>query len=137
MVQAIQSKMNLHDQADGSEDDSSDDGGHATGRLDPYLISEKQFSEECPSYQKLVVMYYRGDDVLTDDSEAPISDIRGTVGLGTLGKFGQDPDNPNVIFVRNDRIEVDFEICLDYGSYIEVVLKYGTPNPKPPRATRA
>jgi len=132
----------LDAEADGSEDDGDNSGGHegsAGGDAPdprgpgPYLITEREFSEEQEFYQKLTVIYYRGDNVLIDSAQAVIPDIRANIGAGTTDQFGKDAENPHVLYVRNDKIQVDFEICLDYGSYVQEVLHYGTANPKPPR----
>jgi hypothetical protein len=130
------------DEADGSEDDSDDQDRSSTPedrrKLDsrgpgPFIITESEFSEECLDYQKLTIMYYRASDTLADDKQEPIPGIRETIGLGTTDQFGKDPDNPNILYVRNNKLEIDFEVCLDYGSYTERVLGYGTASPKPPR----
>lgn len=99
----------------------------------PYVITEEQFSEECFDFQKLTVRYFNADKVLADNQDAVIKDIKWTVGEETLKQFevNPNPDQPYIVYVRNEKIEVDFEICLDYGSYVEVVLGYGTANPKP------
>lgn len=124
----------LRDEADRSEDDSDDeDGSSGPVRGEPYLISDQEFFNHREHYQKLTVMYYRASDTLADSQELPIRDIRGTIGLGTTDKFGSNPDEPNILYVRNERIETDFEVCLDYGSYTSSVLGYGTASPKPPR----
>jgi hypothetical protein len=125
----------LHE-ADGSEHEQDDEDGPSgpdPRGPGPYIITHDEFFGHRKHYQKLTIMYYRASDDLCDDQEVPIPDVRGTIGLGTTDKFGQNQDEPNILYVRNDRMETDFEVCLDYGSYTERVLGYGTASPKPPR----
>jgi hypothetical protein len=113
----------------GSDDRRADD---PVGR--PYLISEERFSEECSDYQKLTIRYFKGDGVLCDDKDAPMPDIRSTVGPEAIealmsGAYGL----LELVYVRNDKLQIDFEVCLDHGAFTEVVLGYGTAHPKPLR----
>lgn len=92
----------------------------------PYVISVAEFFEDNKTYQKLTITYYTADKVLVDDKDVPITDILRTVGLG-IHKFGEQSDDENIVYVRNDRLELDFEIVKDERSYTEVVLGYGDP----------
>jgi hypothetical protein len=129
------------DEADGSVDDSDDENGYAAGDFGesdprgpgPYAISESEFFEEHNrDYQKLSITYYRGDNVLCDDKDAPIRDLRATVGQDIANRFGQGDKEPFVVYVRNDKLTADFEVTLNYGAWREIVLGYGSANPKPP-----
>jgi hypothetical protein len=125
----------LHE-ADGPEHEQDDEDGPSAPDPrgpGPYLITHDEFFGHRKHYAKLTIMYYRASNDLCDDQEVPIPDVRGTIGLGTTDKFGQNADEPNILYVRNNKMETDFEVCLDYGSYTEKVLGYGTASPKPPR----
>jgi hypothetical protein len=95
----------------------------------PFVISEAQFGElNEEGFQTISVTYYAADKVLVDDQDQPIRDMLGTVGtLNPLG-FGGISDDPHIRYVRNRRLEVDFEILLDARSYTDTVLGYGSPN---------
>ena len=98
-------------------------------RTRPYCISLEEFGEQIePGWQQLTIMYYAGDRVLADDKEQPIRDVRGTTGPITKGGFGGVSQDDNIRYVRNERLEVDFEICYDPRSYADAVLNYGNPN---------
>ena len=94
----------------------------------PYIISVEEFGEAEPGWQTIGLVYYAGDGVLADDKEQPIRDIKSTVGPLAREGFGGVSQDPEVRFVRNDRLEVDFEICWDPRSYADAVLNYGDPN---------
>lgn len=92
---------------------------------DPVIISQEEFMGNETEYLQGVLTYYQVDGVLTDEREDVIEDVDATVGDKNLGSFG-NPRNgssdPNVIHVRNPRLQMEFEVCLDQGSYREKVL---------------
>lgn len=97
-------------------------------RSKPYVISEAEFSDSEIGTQQLTITYYQGDKILVDDKEQPIRDIRGVTGPVVPGGFGGISGDPSIRYVRNERLEIDFEIVLDQRSYTDVVLNYGNPN---------
>ena len=95
----------------------------------PYVISAEELGEPPnPGWQQLTITYYAGDQVLADDKDQPIRDIRGTVGSVELITFGGPSGDPHLKYVRNEKLEIDFEIVYDRRSYADVVLNYGQPN---------
>lgn len=95
----------------------------------PFEISRDQFGELAEKgFQTISVTYYAGDKVLCDDKDDPIRDAQGTVGTLSPLAFGGVSGDPHIRYVRNRRLEVDFEICLDARSFAETVLGYGQPN---------
>ena len=94
----------------------------------PYVISPLEFGECDPGWQQLAITYYVADSVLADDREQPIRDIVGTVGPLSVEGFGGISEDPSIRYIRNERLELDFEICLDRRAFTDVVLNYGNPN---------
>jgi hypothetical protein len=104
----------------------------------PYIITVDQYMDnEIHEDNKISVMYYEEDDVLVDEREQRVPDIEGTVGSSNLHKFGLGSKDPNVLYVRNEKLNADFEIILDRRSYQEVVLGIKPPRESvPPRKMR-
>jgi hypothetical protein len=96
----------------------------------PYAISAQEFGESEPGTQQLTITYYAGDKVLTDDKDLPIRDVIKTVGPLSALSFGGISEDPHVRYVRNEELEIDFEIILSAQSYAEAVLNYGNPSGK-------
>lgn len=90
----------------------------------PYFISQEEF-EENEDYDKIILTYY-SDGVLTDDMDEPIENIEETVGEDPKDHFGEYEDG--VVYVRNDKRMVDYEILLDEMDYYGGVVQT-----KPPR----
>lgn len=93
----------------------------------PYLITgdmipfgEKEDSEGNP-YDKVTLMYYE-DGVIADTADEIIDDVNDTIGTENLSHFGDFP-NKDCIYVRNDRLQIDFEVCMSNLSWEMDVLE--------------
>lgn len=92
----------------------------------PYPITPGEFSEEHDDWQKLTLVYFEGDEVLVDDKEIPIREVLNTLGPQGL-KFGLASEDEHIVYIRNEHLEIDFEVTRDRRSYTEVVLGNGNP----------
>lgn len=88
----------------------------------PYIISQEEFMENAPDYIQNTVTYYRGDNVLADERDDPIEEIEKVVGLDCLVSFGKDSSDDRAVHVRNEVLQLDFEVLLHEGSYATEVL---------------
>lgn len=91
----------------------------------PVIISQEEFMENDSGYIQGQLTYYKLDKILTDERESTIDDKAATVGLNNLEMFGDSKSlssDPNVIHVRNPRLQMEFEICLSENSYSREVL---------------
>lgn len=108
----------------------------------PYIISSEDFYNSENDFDKITVSYYEGDDTLVDEREQPINDPEPVVGNRHLSMFGFKSDDPNIVYVRNERLSTDFEIMYEEGEYAVRVLGIekevlGLKEPKPrPRRMR-
>jgi len=80
---------------------------------EPYIITEDQFNDENPDYEKLSFTYY-ANGVLTDDTDNIVEDEVSVVGYAT-DEF--DNEDTSVVYVRNDLLCADYEICRDLEDY--------------------
>lgn len=99
----------------------SDEANRFTGDRGPYVINTEEFSEEMSHFDKLTIYYYEDDDTLTDDNEEILSDVNSIVG-DALENFGNGSDDPEVVYVRNERMAIDYEVIRLSKSYKETVL---------------
>lgn len=86
-----------------------------------YVISVDSFGDEYKEYDKLSISYYEDDDTLVDEKDDVIQDVQGTIGEALLC-FGDQSDDPDVVYVRNERLGIDYEIILVHNSYQVAVL---------------
>lgn len=86
----------------------------------PYIIHWREYADNESDYMQATLSYYAGDDVLVDDDNVPIYDYRRT--FGEL-KFGHGSEgNKDIVYVRNEKREAEWEICRFPGAYITEVL---------------
>ena len=83
----------------------------------PYTISFEEFNENAEHHEQTTLTYYEADDTLVDAQDKPIDNTDYTVGDDNLSRFGHGSGDPNVVYVRNEKIDMDFEIVRDNGSY--------------------
>ena len=75
----------------------------------PYVIAPEEYGE-ADGYEMISLTSY-ADGVLADDWDEPVEDIANTVGADYASHFGEYEDDS--VFVRNDRLKVDYEILAD------------------------
>lgn len=83
----------------------------------PYVISPDQFGE-FDDYSIISLSYY-ADHILADDNDEILEDVEDAVGIESLTHFGEYEDDS--VFVRNDRLKVDYEILKDLRKYTDVI----------------
>lgn len=86
----------------------------------PYVITEFEAINGRKMYDKTTLNYY-DDGILEDEAtDYLIDDIDGTIGLDSLNRFGEGTEDgdPDVVFVRNEKISTDFTIVRQHRDYI-------------------
>lgn len=89
----------------------------------PYVISAEDFNSSPPGYNAQPLDYF-ADGVLAD-GWGVVLDIEETIGEDSLEHFGDDQDD--ILYVRNERNEIDYEVTRDPRTYDEV--RRTNPNP--------
>lgn len=89
--------------------------------VDPYIISSEEFYQNENDYEQMSLTYYEGDDILSDGKDEPVQSVEHTVGLWAFNRFGHGSDDPNVVYIRNGRLSMDFEVMRNEGSFAEEV----------------
>lgn len=94
----------------------------------PYVVSFDEFHENEPHHEQVTLAYYVEDDTLADERDQPIDNTDYTVGDHNLLRFGHGSQDSKVVYVRNEKISMDFEIIRSMGSYAREVLGQDTPS---------
>lgn len=95
---------------------SKDEEGGSDVNDKPYVIEPEEYGE-MDGYETVSLTYY-ADGVLADDRDNVVEDVEGMVGVESLDHFGEYEDDS--VFVRNDRLETDYEILLDLRNFDDV-----------------
>jgi len=90
-------------------------------RAFPYIISQEEFFENTFEHSQNTLTYYEGDEVLADEKDEMIHDPDMIIGEGNI-RFGYGSREANNVYIRNEKMEADFEVVRSTGKYAEEVL---------------
>lgn len=76
----------------------------------PCTISFEEFNENANNHEQTTLTYYAMDDTLVDAMDKPIDNTEYTVGDDNLNRFGHGSRDVNVVYVRNEKLDMDFEV---------------------------
>ena len=79
---------------------------------EPYVITPDEYADGDYDTQTL---YYFADGVVADDNFNVLKDVKGYIGDKALKQFGLYEED--VVYVRNDKYKIDYEILLDEREY--------------------
>lgn len=89
----------------------------------PYLISIDDFHDGTwDNHSKLNVTWFAEDKILIDEREQIIPDVANTIGEWAIENFGNLSLDPEVVYVRNQALNADFEVTRETASYQEQIL---------------
>jgi hypothetical protein len=90
----------------------------------PYVIHVDEFLACEKDYDQVSITYYEGDDILADEKDVPIPKPDEIVGESNLLRFGHGSKDNRVVYVRNEILELEFEILHRDGKFSREVLGF-------------
>ena len=84
----------------------------------PHIISPEEFGDS--DYAVLTLTYFLDGTVLNDRNKI-VTNVEELIGEGFSKHFGDYPEDPDTVYVRNDNLGIDFEVLKDYREYSETV----------------
>lgn len=91
------------------------------GERDPYVIHLDEYHGHESGLRQSALTYYAGDDILTDEDDAPLSNYQDTTGPLL---FGHGSHSEDMVFIRNPRLDAEYEVCRSYDSYVSAILGF-------------
>lgn len=85
----------------------------------PYILHQEEFIGDELGYRQETVTYYAGDQIMSDNNDTPLYGFEDL--MGEL-QFGHGSRDPNVVYIRNEVIHMEWEVLRDEGSFSEQVL---------------
>lgn len=85
----------------------------------PYVIHQDEFTQNEVGHNQRQVNYYAVDNVMTDSLDEIIYDHNKL--MGEL-KFGHGSNSSGVVYIRNEKMRMDWEVLLCTGSYEHEIL---------------
>jgi hypothetical protein len=89
---------------------------------EPYLLTEEEYQNDNGEIRQEPLIYWAIDGQLTDISNNLIENPKKVVGSTTLTKFGFIQSDPDILYVRNNKRNLDYEISKVEKSYAIEVL---------------
>jgi hypothetical protein len=90
----------------------------------PYILSFEEFNRGEFDYQQITLSYFEGDDTLCDEKDEPITDSDTVVGDDNLTRFGHGSKDNNILYIRNEKMDLDFEVVRSPGKFIHEILGF-------------
>lgn len=89
----------------------------------PYVIHYDERQEMGDAYHEVTLTYYEGDDVLCNERDDIVDpDERdNVVGEGNLDRFGHGSNDPSIVYIRNDKLEIVYEVIRSPHRFAEEV----------------
>lgn len=88
----------------------------------PYVIHYEE-RDEMEGYHVATLTYYEADDVVCDERDEikDANDRERIIGEASLEQFGHGSNDPSVVYVRNDKLEIVYEVIRSDKAYAEEV----------------
>lgn len=88
----------------------------------PYVIHVDEL-HEFDMYDTTTITYYEADDVLCNERDEIIDPEQrdALVGEANLSRFGDGSKDPSIVYIRNDKLELQYEVVRSPNSYAEEV----------------
>ena len=100
-----------------AESEKEEEAEKEMNETKPYVISPEEFGDS--DYPTVTLWYYL-DGTVTNDRHKIVSNVEELVGKDFADHFGDYEYDPDAVYVRNDEMEVDYEILKDYRDFSEV-----------------
>lgn len=85
----------------------------------PYVLHQDEYFTDEMGYHQTTVTYYVGDDIMADDHDKPMYGFHEIMGELLFGHGTADKDT---VYIRNERLELEWEVIRHPGSYCYEVL---------------
>lgn len=120
--EAYMAEMESPPEDEEDEDDDEDDEDDISDRRkgDHYMITPGEFCNTRTYYEKISLNYFCVDDVVADDRDEIMDNVEHI--LGNIKEAFHSPYVGNVVYIRNENLEADYEITLVDSSYRKEVL---------------
>jgi hypothetical protein len=88
---------------------------YGSDKNEPHVITESEFNDEYDTHDKCTVLYY-DEGIITDEHDEVMTNIEETFG-NNLSLFGYGSDDKDVLYIRNDKLGIDYELLRQNTTY--------------------
>lgn len=125
-LQATIDQYTVQDDTDGQQDVAQTFSKMEHAKA-PFVISRALFAsdpDEGDLYNKETLTYYPQQRILLDEDEEVVDDIATVVGWKNLNRFGDQSDDMDTVFVRNQRLDTDYEVVREEDQLPPLHIQY-------------
>jgi hypothetical protein len=126
-LKGIINQYTLDDDTNGQQDVAHIGTSMVYDPKPPFVISKALFvsdPDEGNFYEKETLTYYPSHRVLLDDDEELIDNVATVIGWKNLNRFGDESEDPDIVFVRNQRLNTDYEVVREEDEPLPLHIKY-------------
>lgn len=98
------------------------------------VVPPESFSSKPKNFTELTLYYWEGDDTFSDDNDDIVADWQLQAGPNVKAHFGELSDDPDVVYIRNNRMKTSVEVIRRKGKYSTIVM--GLPEEKEEKSKR-
>lgn len=88
----------------------------------PYIITQDEFMANETGYEQATLTYYEKGDTVADTRDDIIDNVDAVLGKTFATAFGEGSSDPNTVHVRNEKLQMEFEVVRSERSFDEDVL---------------
>ena len=98
---------------------------------EPYIISAEEWGDTISAFDRKTILYYELDSVYCDDQEVPVDDPENMFVPNAHLHFGEESDDPDVVYISNPGRSEMYEILRMRASYaVDVLGEVSADSPK-------
>ena len=97
----------------------------------PYIISVEEWGDTISAFVQKTILYYEMDSIYCDDQEVPVDDPENMFVPNAHLHFGEESDDPDVVYISNPGRSEMYEILRMRASYkVDVLGEVPADSPK-------
>jgi len=87
-----------------------------------YLVTKEEHFENAHEFDMVTLTYYAGDNVLADENDQPVEAFAEAIGTPDNLQFGRWSEDAKIVYIRNEKLAIEYEILKSDGRYAIEVL---------------
>lgn len=89
-----------------------------------HVVDHNEFFTNPEEYSQSTLVFYEKDGVVSDSYDEVVVDYEKLIGDDFADHFGDQSEDPNVVYIQNDKMKTMYEVIRDESSYSETVLGF-------------
>lgn len=87
----------------------------------PYIITVEEYMAGDLGYEQVTLTWYEPDQTIADEADDIVDDVDTKIGLHHMERFGQGSKDKNTVYIRNEKLSIDYEVVRSRQSLREAL----------------